>query len=248
MRDLKLLRETLTLDEIAGVLAARSNMVVKRKGLQLGDLDFSSLLEAAKLGNLREEGEGGGGGGGPGGGGGKGSGGQRKRLGRVKPGGKDGSDSESSAASSAGGSARRSDDEEEEELDAAEALAGRAAASGAGPKLFEGDAAARDDSEEADDGTDEEPEDEGEEEEWTLLGHPILGRFFKMLATDGKPKADVVAEMAKDAFNPALLECDPNGAALHARAHACARRVCCGGGIQAADVPATLACLSRGAA
>lgn len=43
MRDLKLLRETLTMDEIAGVLAARSSMVVKRKGLNLGDLDFSGV-------------------------------------------------------------------------------------------------------------------------------------------------------------------------------------------------------------
>jgi hypothetical protein len=216
MRDLKLLRDTLTLDEIAGVLAARSNMVVKRKGLQLGDLDFSSLLEAAKLGNLREDGVGAGGGGGPGGGGGSGGKGRRKRpQGKGKPGGKgDASASESDgAASSAGGSAQGDDhDEAEEEEDAAEALAGRAAANGAGPKLFEGDAAARDDSEEADDDAEEDAEEEGEEEEWTLLAHPILGRFFKLLA-DGKPKADVLAEMAKDAFNPALLDCAPTGAA-----------------------------------
>jgi hypothetical protein len=44
-RDLKLLRDTLTLDEIAGVLAARANMVVKKKGLNLGDLDFSGVRE-----------------------------------------------------------------------------------------------------------------------------------------------------------------------------------------------------------
>lgn len=35
-----------------------------------------------------------------------------------------------------------------------------------------------------------------------------------MLA-DGKPKADVAAEMGKDKFNPALLECDPNGEGAH---------------------------------
>jgi hypothetical protein len=43
MRDLKLLRETLTMDEIAAVLGARANMVVKKKGLNLGDLDFSGV-------------------------------------------------------------------------------------------------------------------------------------------------------------------------------------------------------------
>ena len=48
MRDLKLLRETLTIDEIAGVLAARANMVIKRKGLNLGDLDFSGVSGARR--------------------------------------------------------------------------------------------------------------------------------------------------------------------------------------------------------
>lgn len=43
LRDLKLLRETLTSDEIAGVLAARANMCIKKKGPHMADLDYSSV-------------------------------------------------------------------------------------------------------------------------------------------------------------------------------------------------------------
>lgn len=35
--------------------------------------------------------------------------------------------------------------------------------------------------------------------------HPIYGRWYKMLA-DGKPRSEVVAELEKDSFNPALLD------------------------------------------
>ena len=49
MRDLKLLRETLTMDEIAGVLAARANAVIRRKGINLGDMDFSGVRASIVL-------------------------------------------------------------------------------------------------------------------------------------------------------------------------------------------------------
>lgn len=42
-RDLLLLRETLTSDEIAAILAARGNVFLKKKGIALEDLDYSAV-------------------------------------------------------------------------------------------------------------------------------------------------------------------------------------------------------------
>lgn len=43
MRDLKLLRETLSSDEVAAALAARANMVIRARGIALEQLDYRSV-------------------------------------------------------------------------------------------------------------------------------------------------------------------------------------------------------------
>jgi len=47
-RDLKLLRETLTGDEVAAALASRANMVIRKRGIGLEELDYRSV-RGAKL-------------------------------------------------------------------------------------------------------------------------------------------------------------------------------------------------------
>lgn len=46
MRDLKLLRETLSSDEVAAALAARANMVIRARGIALEQLDYRSVSGA----------------------------------------------------------------------------------------------------------------------------------------------------------------------------------------------------------
>jgi hypothetical protein len=45
-RDLKLLRETLTGDEVAAALASRANMVIRKRGIGLEELDYRSVRSA----------------------------------------------------------------------------------------------------------------------------------------------------------------------------------------------------------
>jgi hypothetical protein len=48
-RDLKLLRETLTGDEVAAALASRANMVIRKRGIGLEELDYRSVRTCAEL-------------------------------------------------------------------------------------------------------------------------------------------------------------------------------------------------------
>lgn len=210
LRDLKLLRETLTMDEIAAVLSARANMAVKKRGVQIGDLDFSGLLEAAKLGNLAAGGAGDGSGKGKGGGRGGGRGKHKKKK-KKKKGGKDSDDDDSGGGggsdSSGGGSSRSSASEEEEDAEDAVAdfIGGKAGA--AAGKLFENAGEAKDDENEDDEEEEPEAEEEGSEE-WLMKDHPIFGKWMKALA-DGKAKGELAAEIAKEQWNPALLDVPP---------------------------------------
>lgn len=172
---------------------------------------YLQLLDAAKLGNL------GLGGTGDGTGKGKGKGGGRGRKGKKGKKGKKGGDSDSESSDSS------KDEDEEEEDDGddeggdgdkddgndAAAVLGGSKADGTAPKLFEGDAAGADN----DDDDDDEALEEEEEESgpWLMKEHPIFGRWFKMMA-DGKSKAEVLEELAKDKFNPALLDVPAAGA------------------------------------
>lgn len=164
MRDLQLLRATLTMDEIAAVLSARANMAVKKRGVKIGDLDFSGLLEAAKLGELKPDGAGGTGNGKGKGGGGRG--GRRKKKKKGAHGdSSDSSGSESDRGLDSDEEAADEDEEEDAKRDAADELIGSAAGAS---KLFANDADAKD--------ADEEEEEEVEEEEeggedWTMKDH-----------------------------------------------------------------------------
>lgn len=209
MRDLQMIRATLTMDEIAGVLSARANMAVKTRGLQISDLDFTGLLAAAKLGNVTG---GKGTGAGKGDGKGKGKGGRGKGKGKKKKKKGKGSDSESDSDSSASdvedGSGSSEDEEEEEKKDSkvdddVAALVGKNGPQG---KLFEGDAPVKDEEEEEED---EVVEEEGGED-WLMKDHPIFGKWFKALADGSKSKAALAEEVTKEQWNAALLDQDPN--------------------------------------
>jgi hypothetical protein len=185
-------------------LVRRSTGQAHHRALPRFDLVlYLQLLDAAKLGNL--------GLGGTGDGTGKGKGGGRGRKGKKGKKGKKGGDSDSESSDSS------KDDDEEEEDDGddeggdgdkddgndAAAVLGGSKADGTAPKLFEGDAAGADNDDDDDDEALEEEEEEGGP--WLMKEHPIFGRWFKMLA-DGKSKAEVLEELAKDKFNPALLD------------------------------------------
>lgn len=102
----------------------------------------------------------------------------------------------------------KSDTESESDADLAAFAGGKAGAAAPG-KLFENDGAAKDEDEEEAEGAEvEEEEDEGGGE-YLMKEHPIFGKWFKML-DDGKPRAEVLATMANDNWNPALLDVDAN--------------------------------------
>lgn len=201
-RDKQLLRETLSMDEIASVLAARENIVVRKRGVQFGDLDFSALLEAARLGKLKEDGKGGGGSGS-----GKGKGRGRGKGKKKKGGSSDDSDSSDSDkdfesdGSGSEGSGSEEDEDGKENTDLDDFIGKNAQGA-----LFANMGDAKDSPEDEEEEVEEEQEDGGP---YLMKEHPVFGAWFKALA-DGKPKAELVQELTEQQWNLALLDVPPD--------------------------------------
>jgi hypothetical protein len=188
-RQLRLLRETLTNTELATVLAARFNVVVKPRAPQLKDLDFSALIEASKLGQLvpkdSSNGKSGKKEGGEGGGGGRGGGARHHHhpnTGKEAPGVSRISEEEDDDGSSATASAE----------DAVFSPPPVAPVGPAAPEaVFANTGDAKDNA--ADDESEEESVEDGAP--WTMATHPIFGGWFKQMAA-GRSRAELEAELS----------------------------------------------------
>jgi len=235
-RELRMLRDTLSVEELSTSLAARFNVSVRKRGPQLWELDFSALVEGAKLGLLGVVG--GEGGGGPG---------RRRRGGKVKPGdAADGlsemgvginsglgeeslnGDSEDGSGEDEGGQERgkkktASRDGDESPPPATTHTTApdnpiSTSASGLAPgALFSALGEAVDTAGDTIAGGgaygDAEEEVEGGEEErevpWTTTDHPIFSKWFAMLNSGMTKAAITEAHLIPAQWNPSILDLAP---------------------------------------
>ena len=191
-RQLRLLRETLTNAELATVLAARFNVVVKPRTPHLKDLDFSALIEASKLGQLvakdaasAAEGKGPG----DGGAGGAGGGGGHHHNHHGKAGGPKAMAGASRISEEEGSGSSQTASGEDAVFSPPPAAAVGPAAPGA---VFANTGDAKDNV-----GDGEESEEEAVEDgaPWTMGTHPIFAGWFKQLAA-GRDRAELEAELS----------------------------------------------------
>lgn len=232
-REMRLLRETLTRAEIASVLAQRTLVAVKRRGPHLSELDFSTLLEAARLDSsggggsgarggaavaaaavAAATGAGGGGGSGGtghgGGGDGSGGGGDGGGFGGGGGGGRRHGKKRAGGGKGGGGSSEsggsRGDEGSGGDVmleEDAGSTVAPAAPAAAPGALFAGTGDANDECGGGGGGA-EGPEEEEAVGPWRFSDHPVFGRWHALLAS-GKDRAQLLSELAAEGWAAAAL-------------------------------------------